>query len=387
MENIKIGIVGMGSQGSLYAEFILQGEVNNVELAAMSSRSIATKQKINRKYPQIPFFRDYNEMFASGLVNAVIICTPHYDHPRIAMEALRDNLHVLLEKPAGVKAKEVRELNEVALSKPSLTFSIFFNQRMNPLYQQVKKWIDRGTIGGIRRTNWLNTNNWRPEAYYRQSDWRARWTSEGGGVLINQAVHQLDLLLWICGMPKRVFSNLKYGYQRDITVEDEATVLIDYGNGATGVFITCTHDLLGTDRFEIVGDKGKIIINNAKSVTIKKLSKSEKEFSLETSIDEVESIVQGNITSGVAEEETHEFTSIWGEQHKGILNNFSANIQGKESLIAPGTEGINSVELLNAIYLSSWLGKEVTLPVDENEFIKQLELKKRQESLSGDSLR
>ncbi len=91
------------------------------------------------------------------------------------------------------------------------------------------------------------------------SDWRATWKREGGGVLVNQASHQIDLIQWLCGMPKKVYSNVKYGYMRDIVVEDEVTAMFDYGDGATGVFVTCTHDLIGTNRLEILGDKGTFV--------------------------------------------------------------------------------------------------------------------------------
>ena len=189
----------------------------------------------------------------------------------MGIEALKRDIHALLEKPAGVYTKQVKELNEFAATKPELTFAIFFNQRTNPLYQKVKEIIDNGEIGNIRRTNWMITTWWRPQGYYDQSDWRATWSGEGGGVLVNQAPHQIDLLQWICGMPKKVYSNVKYGYQRNIAVEDEVTTILDYGNGATGVFITCTHDIIGTDRFEILGDKGKIVVDDSKKVTIKRL--------------------------------------------------------------------------------------------------------------------
>jgi len=215
--------------------------------------------------------------------------------------------------------------------------------------------------------------------YYRQSKWRATWKGEGGGVLINQAAHQIDLLQWICGMPKKIFSNLKYGFQREISVEDEVTVLFDYGNGATGVFITCTHDIIGTDRFEILGDKGKIIIDDGQKVTIKILHKSEIEINKETKIDEVESNVKGNSKVSLYDEEILEVESVWGEQHLAILRNFAANILYNEPLIAPGMEGINSVELFNAIYLSSWVVKEVEIPVNKDIFLKELEKKIIQE--------
>ncbi|MHA6253155.1 Gfo/Idh/MocA family protein [Oceanobacillus sp. CAU 1775] len=379
---MKVGIIGTGSQGELYAKFLVEGKVENMELVALSSPSLEKKNKFEERYPTISFYRDYKDMLESGSVEAVIVCTPHYSHPEIGIAAINRDIHVLIEKPVGVQAREVRLLNEIAQTKPILSFGLIHNQRANPLYQRLKNIIDEGEIGEIRRTNWINTTSWRPQAYYDQGKWRATWKGEGGGVLINQAAHQIDLLQWICGMPEKIFSNIKYGYQRNITVEDEVTALLDYGNGATGVFITCTHDLIGTDRFEILGDKGKIVIDDGKRITIKKLHKSEVEINKETKIDEVAAIVQGNSVASLYEEEVLEFESIWGEEHLAVLRNFAENILYKEPLIAPGIEGINSVQLFNAIYLSSWFGEEVELPVSEEIFLEELEKRIASENMN-----
>src|SRR4051812_10638368 len=209
------------------------------------------------------------------------------------------------------------------------------------------------------------TNWWRPQAYYDQSAWRATWGGEGGGVLVNQAPHQIDLLQWICGMPKKVYSNVKYGYQRNIAVEDEVTTILDYGNGATGVFITCTHDVMGTDRFEILGDKGKIVVDDSKKITVKRLKKSESEMSATMSWADVTKIFMGQGLSEIYKEEVIEFESVWGGQHIAVMENFAENIVEGTPLLAPGSDGINGVALANAIHLSSWLGKEVDLPIDE----------------------
>ena len=199
---------------------------------------------------------------------------------------------------------------------------------------------------------------------------------EGGGVLVNQAPHQLDLLQWICGMPKKVYSNVKYGYQRNIAVEDEVTAVLERtGNGATGVFITCTHDIvtLGTDRFEILGDKGKIVVDDSKKVTIKRLSKPESELSDSMSMQDVMKIFMGGNQSDIYSEEVLEFESVWGAQHTAVLENFAAAIVEGISLLAPGSDGIYGVTLaLVATHLSSWLDKEVEIPFDEELYLEEL---------------
>lgn len=372
MDHVRVGIIGLGAQGSTYAEFILAGKVKNMVLGALCASSSAKKEMAAEKFPGVPFFTDYTEMLESGTVDAVIICTPHYMHPEMGMEAIKRNIHVLIEKPAGIYTKQVRELNEFAAAKPEIKFGMMFNQRTNELYQKVKEIIDNGEIGKIRRTNWMITSWWRPQGYYDQNEWRATWGGEGGGVLVNQAPHQLDLLQWICGMPKKVYSNVKFGYQRDIAVEDDVTAVFDYGNGATGVFVTCTHDVIGTDRFEILGDKGKIVVDDSKKVTIKRLYKPESEMSASLSKEEVASIFKNGFQGDIYKEEVLEFNNVWGVQHTAVMENFASAILEGTPLLASGSEGIKQVELANAMHLSTWSGKEVELPVDEELFLAEL---------------
>ncbi len=372
MKKVRLGIIGLGAQGGAYAGFISEGRVKNMEIGAISDIEPEKKKLAEEKYPDVPFYEDYIEMLESGDVDAVVTTVPHYLHPEMGIEALKRDIHVLGEKPAGVYTKQVKELNDFAVTKPELTFAIMFNQRTNELYQKVKEIVDNGEIGNIRRTNWMITTWWRPQGYYDQSAWRATWEGEGGGVLVNQAPHQLDLLQWIAGMPKKVYSNVKYGYQRDIAVEDEVTTILDYGNGATGVFVTCTHDAIGTDRFEILGDNGKIVVDDSKKVTVKRLKKPESEMSKTMSMMEVAKLVMGGQADELYDTEVLEFESVWGGQHVAVLENFAANILDGEPLIAPGSDGINGVALANAIHLSSWLGKEVEVPVDEEVYLAEL---------------
>jgi len=380
MEKVRLGIIGIGTQGGNYANFIKDGKVKDMVIGAICDDDPAKKAMCAEKYPNVPFYTNYVEMLDSGNVDGVVTCVPHYLHPEMGINALKRNIHALIEKPAGVYTKQVKELNEFAATKPELTFGIMFNQRMNPLYQKLKELIDNGEIGKIRRTNWIITTWWRPQGYYDQSAWRATWGGEGGGVLVNQAPHQLDLLQWICGMPKKIYSNVKYGYQRDIVVEDEVTALLDYGNGATGVFITCTHDVLGTDRFEILGDNGKIVVDDSKRITIKRLKKPEPEMSATMMTTDINKLVKGGKTEDLYSEEVIEFKSVWGAQHIGVLENFAANIVEGTPLLAPGSDGINGVRFANAILLSSWLGKEVELPFDEDLYLKELNKRIKEEN-------
>ncbi|WP_150308178.1 Gfo/Idh/MocA family protein [Planctomonas psychrotolerans] len=377
---VRLGIIGLGTQGSMYAKFITEGLVPNMVIGAITETDPARTAFAAETYPDVPVFSDYIEMLESGTVDAVVTCVPHFLHPEIGIETLRRDIHALVEKPAGVYTKQVDELNAFAATKPDLTFAIMFNQRNNPLYVRLKEIVDNGEIGNILRSNWIITNWWRPQSYYDQSAWRATWGGEGGGVLVNQAPHQLDLWQWICGVPKSVFAKVAYGFRRDIAVEDEVTALVDYGDGVTGVFVTATHDLIGTDRFEILGDQGRIVVENSKTATVTRLTRPERELSASMTLGDVGRITSGELDSAdYYTQETIEFDSRWGAQHAGVLENFAANILDGTPLIAPGSDGIRGVRLANAIHLSSWTGREVPLDFDESEYLEELNSRIRSE--------
>jgi predicted dehydrogenase len=370
-EKVRLGIIGLGTQGGLYAGYIRDGEVPNMTIGAICDDDPEKRARAAEMHPEVSFYERYEDLLASGDVDAVITTVPHYLHPEIGIAALERGIHALVEKPAGVYTKQVQELNLCAAAHPDLTFGLMFNQRNNPLYRRLKEIIDADEIGDILRTNWIITTWWRPQSYYDQSAWRATWGGEGGGVLVNQAPHQLDLWQWLCGVPKSVFAKAAFGYRRDIAVEDEVTAFVDYGNGATGVFVTATHDLVGTDRLEILGSKGKIIVEGSKTAVITRLTKPEREIN--ASMREVMQLVMGGgDTSQLYTQETIEFSTPWGAQHIGVLENFAANILDGTPLIAPGVEGINGVRLANAIHLSAWTGREVPLDFDPADYLAEL---------------
>src|SRR5215213_5065395 len=379
-KQVRLGIVGLGAQGSMYAQLITDGIVPNMEIGAVCEPNPAMAETIRSTYPGVELYVDFSAMLDSGDVDAVVICVPTFLHPEMAIAAMERGIHALVEKPAGVYTKQVRELNDYAATMPELSFAMMFNQRNNPLYGRIKEIIDGGEIGGIRHTNWIITTWWRPQAYYEQSAWRATWGGEGGGVLVNQAPHQLDLWQWICGLPRSVYAKVGYGFRRDIAVEDEVTAVVDYGNGATGTFVTAVHDLVGTDRFEILGDKGKIVVDGSKTATVTRLVRDERELSDSMGMDEVRKLFMGELDpTTMYTQETIEFDSAWGAQHAGVLENFAANILDGTPLLAPGSDGINGVRLANAIHLSSWTGKEVSLDFDESEYLAELNQRIREE--------
>ena len=379
MENVRYGVIGIGNMGTSHSGWLAGGKIPGATLTAVCDIDEKRRAWAKENLPEVAVFEDYKELLDSKLVDAVIIAVPHYLHPEMAIEALKRNINTMVEKPAGVYASQIREMNAEAEKHPDVKFAMMFNQRTNPLYQKVKEILDAGTIGELRRVTWIITSWWRTQKYYDSSAWRATWAGEGGGVLVNQAPHQLDLLQWLCGMPSLMEAHLKYGSHRDITVEDDVTAYFEYPNGATGTFITGTHDALGTDRLEIHGDNGKIIITDSKCVTVKKMDKPEDVWNHELDFRQMLALVKGQTQQKLYTEETFECPENWDQQHIDVLINFTNAIAKGEELIAPGAEGIKAVEIANAMFLSDWLGHAVTIPVDDELFYAKLQEKVQEE--------
>ena len=366
MDKVRFGIVGCGNMGTGHSKNFREGNVENGVLTAVCDINKKKLAAFEERFGDtIKYYDNAEDMFKSGECDCVIICTPHYSHPELAISALDYELNCIVEKPAGVYTLQVKEMLARA-EKSDKILGIMFNQRTNPAFKTMKKMIADGKIGEIKRTNWIITNWYRTQYYYDTGAWRATWAGEGGGVLYNQAPHQLDLFQWIIGMqPSKVHAFCHYGKWHDIEVEDDVTCYVEYPNGATGVFITTTADAPGTNRFEVTGTLGTLIFENNK-LYYKQLLKDERLHCKEAD--------KGFETPEVLP--TVEVELV-GEnvQHKGILNNIANAILGLEEVYAPATDGLAGVQLANAMHLSSWLGESVTLPINDELFYE--ELKKR----------
>lgn len=381
-KKIRIGIIGYGVQGSTYASFLSGKHKENApkvdcpkhcSLGAICDIDEAKEKEAKELLGEYPFYKDYKEMILSGDVDAVITTVPHYLHPEMAIFAMEHGIHVLGEKPAGVYTKQVLEMNACAKKHPNIVFAIMFNQRTNALYKKVKGILDSGELGELRRSSWIINSWWRPDSYYKQSEWRATWGGEGGGVLVNQAPHQLDLWQWICGKPKKVFAKSRFGAYRDIVVENDVNVLVEYENGAIGSFVTCTHDPIGTDRLEIDLSGGKIVVEDSKELKIYRLKKSEKELNETLSMNELSKLLSSNAgKEAIYDLEQETIEGKWGYQHAAVMENFAKAILFGEELIGRGEEGIHGVRLANACLLSSWLNQEVDMDFDDSLFLKEL---------------
>jgi predicted dehydrogenase len=359
MERVRLGIIGVGGMGATHAREVLGDKINRCVLTAVADidpeRTAAFKDAEG-----LQSFSDSKALIRSGCVDAVLIATPHYAHTTVGMDALGQGLHVLTEKPISVHKADCERLIG-AHRKRKQVFAAMFNQRTDPHYIKLKQLIDQGELGELLRVNWIITDWFRSEAYYANGGWRATWAGEGGGVLLNQSPHQLDLLQWLCGMPKRVRAFCHFGKKHHVEVEDEVTAYLEYANGATGVFLTSTCEAPGTNRLEICGEKGKVVVEN----DVIHFTRNEIEVTqfIKTSELAFATPDRWEVTIPV---EGH------GGQHNAIMQNFVDAILDNTPLISPAKEGINSVELANAMLLSAIQGKTVELPMNAATYARVL---------------
>lgn len=358
MKNVRIGVIGIGSMGNVHAQQLIKGLVPRATLTA-----VADNEADLSAYAPAKTFTNSADLIRSGEVDAVLIATPHYGHTTIGIDALQQGLHVLVEKPISVHKADCERLIAAHTNKKQV-FAAMFNQRTDPHYTRLHHLIQSGELGEIRRINWIITNWFRSQAYYNSGGWRATWAGEGGGVLLNQCPHNLDLLQWLFGVPRTVRAFASLGRYHDIEVEDDVTAYLEYSNGATGVFIASTGEAPGTNRLEIAAENGRVVVENGRVIwtrneqPISKFSHTTLERWATPPVWEVEIPVNGN-----------------GEQHLGILKNFIEAILDKKPLIAPAAEGIHSVELANAMLYSAHTGKTVDLPLNAKSY--EALLKKR----------
>jgi len=367
MEKLRFGIVGMGVQGKLYAALLtgqpFGGETFPIPagcaLTAVSSRSAETAELA--KSLGVAYFADWKEMAASDVCDAIIITVPHYLHHEVAIYAMQQGKHVLCEKPADVRASDVKEM---LAARGDRALGMMLCMRTKPVFRKLKEIIATGQLGSLRRSNWIINSWWRPDSYYRSNTWRGTWAGEGGGIVVNQLPHQLDLWLELCGMPEQVYTLATEGAWRDIAVENDVTVTAKYPGGATGVLVSCTHDPMGTDRLELCFDKGKILVEDSKKATVYRFKNSEQEWN--------ETVAAGALERMPADErysvEEFEMDQHFADAYIAIFENFAAHIHSGAPLIADGMAGLREVQLANAIQLSGWKGVPVFVPCDTEEF-------------------
>ncbi|MBQ9787760.1 MAG: Gfo/Idh/MocA family oxidoreductase [Lentisphaeria bacterium] len=360
-KKVKFGIIGIGNMGSAHAE--MMQDIKNVELVAVCDINPKAIDRLPEKIREkVTFYTASEEFFKHDGLQAVLIAVPHYFHVDLAIAAMENGKHVIVEKPISVHKAEAQRLIDAAAKFPELVRSAMFNQRTLPAHRKLKALIDNGELGRINRVNWIITDWFRTQRYYDSGDWRATWAGEGGGVLLNQCPHQLDLMQWLFGLPVMVSAQAKIGKFHDIEVEDEVNAYLEYADGCVGNFITSTGEAPGTNRLEITAERGRVILENGEINFLR---------------NEVETAAQiKNATVGFKKPDTWECkVSIPHEsrpQHAVVVENVANAILNGEKLIAPLEEGIRGLELGNAMLLSGLKKKQVTLPIDSAEYAEML---------------
>ena len=368
---IRYGIIGVGNIGSNHLNSLLTGKAESSAVTAVcdikQDRLSSAKEKAEEHGAALEYYSDYKELLKSKSVDAVIVAVPHYLHPQMVSDALDEKKHVISEKPAGVYTKGLRALSEKA-DKLGLCYGMMYNQRTNPYFAMMREMVRSGRYGKPLRLNWIITDWYRTQYYYDSGDWRATWSGEGGGVLLNQCPHNLDLWQWIFGMPKRVRGFCSFGKYHDIEVEDDVTAYAEYENGATAVFITTTGDAIGDNRLEITCDGAQLLYEHGK-LTVTELEKPMSQLTkeLKTSFARPEKKVTVYEDLGS------------GRQHPEIIENFSKHIQNGDPLLAPGRDGIFGLSISNAIHLSNYKNDWVDVGTEkaEDEFLEYLNALRR----------
>lgn len=357
-QRVRIGIIGYGKMGSQHAKALMNEKVSNATLTCVADIDPSRLEVAQSTYEdKLSYFDSAEALIKSGVCDAIIPTVPHYFHPPFAIMAFEVGLHVLCEKPAGVYMSQANQMIDAA-QKSGKVFSMMLNQRTNPLYQKARQLVQEGELGRIIHANWIITSWFRSQSYYDKSSWRATWSGEGGGVLVNQNPHNLDLWQWILGMPTRVKATVYYGKHRNIETEDDVYALFEFPNGATGMYTTTIADSPGTNRFEISGTKGKLVIED----------NTLKLFRLNVSIDEFNATFDGEIGQPTCQMEEIALEGKY-TSHVGIMENFASAILAGDTLIAPGEDGLASLAISNAIHLSSWSGDSwIDIPCDEELF-------------------
>jgi predicted dehydrogenase len=353
---VRLGIIGLGVMGRHHAAGILAGKVPRLELTAAAESNPEKLAGLSG----VKAFDSLEAMIGSGLIDAVLIATPHYFHTSMGIAALKAGLHVLVEKPISVHKADALALLRAHRRKRQV-FAAMFNQRTDPYFLHLRERIASGDLGEIRRVNWIITNWFRTERYYASGSWRATWAGEGGGVLLNQCPHNLDLLQWLFGQPKRVRAFCRFGQYHDIEVEDDVTACLEFPNGATGVFIASTGEAPGTNRLEVTAERGRVVYENDRMVfTMNATPMSEFSRTSEAAF------------SQPATTETVFTAPDHGPQHFGVLRNFTEAILDGAPLFSPAADGLQSLELANAMLLSTWTDRTVELPISAARYAKLL---------------
>ena len=346
---LRYGVIGAGVIAPLHLQAI--AALDDVELAGISALDREAAAALARE-AGCASFADHRELLALE-PDVVVVCTPHPSHPALTIEALEAGAHVLVEKPLAPEAREGDAMIEAA-DRTGRLLGVCFQQRFRPVIAAAHGLLAAGRLGELVRVSIVDPL-YRPNAYYGTAGWRGTWEGEGGGVLMNQAPHTLDLLCHLAGPPATVWGVSRRRAQ-PMEAEDTATALLEYANGALGTLAVSTTEP-GVQRIELVGDRGRIEIVG-ETIAFERFEPPLSEH-LRTATEMFE---QPAIVS-----ESVELPPGRGD-HFDVHEDFAAAIRTSAAPRVPARDALWPLELANAIVLSSHAGHAVPLPVDRDAY-------------------
>ena len=365
---IRVGIAGIGYIAEEYIKLFTAGKIPGGVITALSSRNRSNMEAVNDRYQlNASLFTDYEAMLESGCIDMVMICTPHFYHPNMAIQAISRGIHTMIEKPVGVWPEELDALMDCISSHPEVQSGVLYCRRANPVFQKIKELLSDGVIGQLKRITWIITDMYRPQCYFDVTDWRGTYGGEGGGLLMNQVSHHIDLLTWLCGLPEAMQASCYTARERKIEVENEVSITMDYPENAIGQFIASTRECPGSSRLELSGSLGQIILDNEKVLTLRQLETDEREFAVTTTVP----FSTIGYTESVSKFNAADNPTVQAM----IINNFMDALSGSAQVLCPVAEAVKAQQFIQGAYLSSWHGTKLSLPVDAGAYTE--ELKKR----------
>ena len=365
---IRVGIAGIGYIAEEYIKLFTQQKIHGAKITALSSRNMDHIQGIRAKYAlDVLLYTDYDAMLQSGAIDMVMICTPHFYHPDMAVRAINAGIHTMIEKPVGVFPEDLNRLMDCIHFHPDIRSGVLYCRRANPVYVKIKQLLSDGVIGDLKRITWIVTDMYRPQCYFDMAGWRGTYSGEGGGMLMNQVSHHIDLLIWFCGLPEALQAHCYTARERNIEAENEVSITMEYPGGATGQFIASTREFPGSNRLELSGSRGQIILDKETSLTIRTLETDERNFALDAT-DPYPSIPYT--------EKTQQYDAISNPDiQASIINNFVDALSGNTEVLCPVSEAVTSQHFIQGAYLSGWKGTKLPLPVDAMSYTEELQKK------------
>lgn len=367
--DIRTAIIGVGVMGKKYAEMITAGRVRNMYLSAVVARRDSIQEwaegltNTNGVKPKV--YTSANDLFNNpDEYDAVLIVTPHRTHPDFARRAFQQGKHVICDKPAGITIGQAVQMAKDAKAADRI-YGMIFHQRRYPKYNKIKEMLEAKELGDLSRIMLVNSRYFRTASYHRSGSWRSSWCGEGGGALINQGAHILDIWQWLFGMPNEIYADIPFGKYNSFMVDDEATIHMRYKDDMTAVFMLTTGEAIWEERLEIIGSKGKILLEND-TLHIWRYSSDSNEY-----------IKTQQVTSRENMECLEEIIQFEKaeEPYVQMLENFADAVISNDAsiLTASGESAVNQMMLTNAAYYSAWKGCRVQLPLNAEDYEKALE--------------